>query len=472
MPNLYYRFNHNLGDSVCFAHLLHLYRSRNYTIACDSNHEAQVAFDAAGVIHHKGPTFEAAHVIAHPWFFFKGYNEPTPDPDWSGSQLASNLNRSPLPVLREPFEALWDELCNTRLQSGGLIPSTVRDSVRKFVGNLPKPIVLVQTTGESRPEVTDLPSDIIAPLCWSVLRSTKGSIVVLDEDGRNPVPSHPRIKVLRNGIKDVTTYHLLSLFEEAGVLVAVVGSAYQLAKLSNIPVVGIWPWLHPSCNTLPNLNAINMVPNDLRFKLVNIARMPRWNIVEYDGLFPDTATVAIHASRFLEAPRYLPGHYRGRDVMMQHWVRDLSDVKGLDWLLREIKSRYVEPDIVEVGCSKYKTDWSGRGNSTYLLAAIADSTGGTFTCLDKDTSAVAKQCKKWNNGVYLSANTSEAIAWDQGLIDVLFLNEEIDLSNCRGLHKESLVIINKNGNVAVREERPTTATVADLSLSPAQPARP
>jgi len=450
MKDIYLRCDGNLADHVNLAHVLALYKKRGFNTSIRYELEYHPIWDAMSVDYRDGRHPKTGRFpIPYRWAYFRDYNEPVPELDWSGSRLAMHIGRSPLPSLDEPLDHLWEELCGVHIRAKP-VGTEIRKQVQGFLDGLPRPIVLIQTANEQGPEERNIPKDAVAPLCWMILSQTNGSVVILDYMERNPVPSHRRIKTLRTAMAS-TVSHLLGLMEEADALISVDAGPYHLARMTDLPTIGLWPSTYPSCNALPNKNTVNMVSADPRLTLVNIARMPRWNIVEYAGKYPDPKDVTTILLRLLEGPRYLGEDYRGRDAMMQQWVRDWSDVTGLDWLLREIKAKFVEPDIVEVGCVKYRTDWSGKSNSTFLLACLVDSTGGTLTCIDRDTTTVERQCKRWKNVIYLNSDPYVALGMDQGRIDVLYLNEDVDLTNCQGLHERTMVAVNKNGNVTVKQ---------------------
>lgn len=441
---MYLRFGNGVGDNVNFVHLLNLYRKRGWRIACDYAYDKKIIWDAIGV-EYRDRTASIEQPNTHPWLFFLGFNEPVAEHDWSGSRISANLNRNPLPVIKEPFEKLWDELCQDRLDFTHLIPNSIRDTIQSALDTLPKPIMLLHTSGVTMGKIKDLPRESVPSLCWKLLDATHGSIVILDSGNKNPIPAHPRIKIAREMLKNITLTHLAGLLDTADILIGVDSGPYHMARMTKIPTIGVWPSLYPSCNALPNSQAINMVPNDMRFKLVNIARAPRWNIVEYEGLYPDPDEIVRHATRMLQGPRYLNKELTGRDAMMQHWTRDLTSTNAFDQLLREIKSRFPEPDIVEVGSSRYRTDWH-ECNSTYLLAALADSLGGTFTCLDRDISVPAKQCKHWSNAKFMKTKDHSG---DHGGIDVLFVRDKKFARNVQGLREDGMIVMCENGNVTI-----------------------
>jgi hypothetical protein len=168
MTRLRIRFDHGLGDCVHFAHLLQLYKRRHYEVFVHFEDNKDIVWKAAGI-----PWGELDGSDYHPWAYSAEFNRPEPDIDSSGSKTASNLNQAPLPNIGD-VNSLWEELCSVNLE--GSIDRYITDAnieeVATFLQHLPRPIILLHTSGTNMPGSKNLPHDVVTNstgYCWIAL---------------------------------------------------------------------------------------------------------------------------------------------------------------------------------------------------------------------------------------------------------------------------------------------------------------
>jgi hypothetical protein len=424
-------FDHGLGDCVHFAHVLQLYKRRGYEVCVHYEGNKKLVWKAAGI-----PYVQLEGSARHRWSYAADFNRPQPDCDWSGSKTASNINQHPLPYIGE-VDALWEELCSVSLEESCLLhlkPADVYEA-GKFLRNLPRPIILLHTSGTNFAPSKNIPHDVVADLYRILLDRSDGSLVVLDWDFRVPTLAHGRFRHIKRDWGHLSLNQLAALMLQSSLLIGVDSGPYHFASLTNLPALGVFHKHYPSCVTLPRARNVNMVRRD-GCKDVNIARRARWNVVEYAGNLPAAEEIARHALRMIAGPRY--GLQLGRDIMLQQWVRDwalgststspLADRNHtLDFLLRETRRRFAEPRIVETGCIRSLEDWSGAGCSTYLFAAFINGLGrGKLISVDnsdRHSQFATEATRAWAPGVVVQV--ADSVDWLRGTderIDVLYLD--------------------------------------------------
>lgn len=441
MSELKLWFDHGLGDCVHFAHVCQLYKNRGDTIKLHYEVNKSLIWQAAAV------TYVAIEGTRyHPWRYFPSFNSPVNNIDWSGNKIALNLNIESLPNIGE-IDNLWEELHKVNLENSleELVDQKVKDAMSAFLGDLPRPIILIHTSGTNMPGSKNLPNDQVEELYRILLTRTNASLVLLDWDFRVPLWNHGRIRHVKRDIGHISLEQLYSLIRHASLMIGVDSGPYHFMGLTQVPTLGVFHHHYPSCVGLARSKTINMTRNAASYKPINVSRRPRWNIIEYSGQMPNAEDIARHAMRIIEGGRYLKDPNKiGRDIMIQQWVRDwchgstgtspFADRKyTMDFLLREISLRFSCPNIVETGCTRSAEDWGGAGNSTYIFGAYLDGRGcGHLTTVDIDQNHIdfcKENTTQWHK--YIDYATSDSVAWlenYQNRIDVLYLDSmDVDI---------------------------------------------
>jgi hypothetical protein len=449
-------FHHGLGDCVQFAHLLRVYRSRGFEFSVRCEKRKALVFEAAGV--------PCVDVVAKEykvrWPHLPGFNLPTPTCEWSSNKAAQNVGVGPLPALGPPGE-VWEQLCAVDLEGAPerLLTADVAAEADRFLAGLPRPVVLIHTSGQHLVEKKNLPAETVQGLYRLLLDRTDGSVVILDWDGTTPGLQHGRVRHLGRDWGPVSLLELYALMRRADLLIGVDSGPFHFAALTHLPALGVFHEHYPSCVALPRAKNVLMARGSGAYQAVNHARRRRWNIVEYEGPLPTVEEIGRHAARMLEGPRY--GLPLGRDVMVQQWVRDWSLTrtalapladrnKTMDFVLRHMP---VSPTVVETGCIRSPEDWSA-GYSTYLFAALLDGRPGRLISVDRDAAHCAFARRTvWGSPEVVHADSVEWLRSFREPIDVLYLDSldahitghaEHGLAEARAaedkLHDHSLVV--------------------------------
>jgi ADP-heptose:LPS heptosyltransferase len=451
-------FPHGLGDCVHFLHLAQLLKRRGYDVHVHSDANKSFLWRVGGL-----KTCIRSEAIHYPWDYAPGFNRPVPESDSGSNKLAGNFG-PPLPDIG-PIALLWDELCNVNLEGigDGLISSDTQRRVDQLVDGLPRPIVLLHTTGTNFPRQKNLPTPIIEDLYQRLLESMPGTLVLLDWDNRVPLLAHPRVQHLRSDWGSLALEALYALMQHSDLLIGVDSGPYHFASLTQTPALGIFLRHYPSCVTLPRARNVNLISNGENYREVNVARRKRWNIVEYAGELPTAVEITTQATRMLAGPRYLRDSIRmGRDVQLQQWISDWSQQSDncaiLDFALKEVSRRYAVPAIVHASQATAVEGWSD-GYSSYIYGAFLDGlgTGYLIALLGEpvERDALMAQLSPWHN--YTEVAATDAMSWlgaSNARIDVLHLSplderkyiaaERAFAQLCaaeKNLHEASLVVI-------------------------------
>jgi predicted O-methyltransferase YrrM len=429
MSVLHIQFDHGLGDCSAFAHLLQLYRRREYSFAIESDANKDLVWKAAGAA-----AASDAPLSRHEWNHPPHFNRPDASNQISSSKIGWNINLPPLPNIGDP-EDLWRELCAVNLEAA-MVPFIGLEEHRDafaFLKYLPRPIVLLHTAGTTSPETKSLPSASATELYRLLLGGFEGSLVLLDWDNRVPKLAHARVRHTETDWSHISLAQLAALMEESALLIGVDSGPYYFASLNRIPALGVFHHHYPACLTLPRTNNLNMTR--AAYRTINISRRTAWNIVEYASHMPTAEEIACQAFRMLAGPRY--GLPLGRDVMMQQWIRDWCSTstpafpvqdrdQTLDFLFREMTKRFAGPTIVETGCVRATEDWRA-GYSTYLFGAYLDGLGsGRLISLDNSAANcrfAELQTEAWSKRTMVVCTDSVAWLANAGeQIDVLYLD--------------------------------------------------
>lgn len=450
-------FDHGCGDVCHFSRVLQLYKNRGYDVKIHYEMNKKAIWDAAGIVFDKNPG------IYHEFQYHGGFNSPTPEADYSGNKIASNLI-APLPDIGK-IEDLWEEICNVEIKH--IPPQSAVDEALKFIDRLPRPIILLHTNGSNWTFEKDLPHGNTMELYRLLLDNTKGSIILLDWDFRVPMLDHGRIRHLKRDWGHIDLMQFSALYNVSDLLIGVDSGPLHWALFHDIPVLGVFHHFYPSCVCLPRAKTVHMTRDADSYKPVNFARRPRWNIVEYNGEYPPAKDILHHALRLLSGPKFLSKELIGRDVMMQQWLDWSHGSTGLSGhtdrgntfsFILEAAKKFTNPVFVETGCIRSHEDWGGAGNSTYLFACYVASRNGKLFSVDinqDNATFAAKEISQWKaNAAVACKNSIDFLTQFQDKIDVLYLDsldcEEpnhpehalIEIKNSeKNMHDQSLIAI-------------------------------
>ncbi|QDV53287.1 glycosyltransferase family 9 protein [Gimesia fumaroli] len=372
------KFFHGLGDSVYFAHSLPLYAKRGHKLKIRCRPDKHILYKPTGL---EIITTNQNHVQRHPWKHPPRIDQLHP---WSNNKAGMNLSRQPMPEIGEPDE-LWDEYCAIQLNIEPFLSDKSRAEVRLLIEELPRPLILLHTMGNSLPRRKNISPEITVELYQQLLDRTSGTIILLDWDNRVPRTSNKRVRHLTDDLRCLNTEELLTLMTMSDLLIGIDSGPLHLTRYTNTPAIGIWTHHFPSHFTLPRERTLHTVIRALAGKNKTRQLRTPFNIVEQTtGSEHEPGILADLSVRMLEKPRYLTKSLIGADVQLQKIVEEhdqrvfghQDNHQGFDLLFEEIVKHFEAPVIVETGMIKPKENWEGATFSTYLFGAFCSKYGG------------------------------------------------------------------------------------------------
>jgi predicted O-methyltransferase YrrM len=230
------------------------------------------------------------------------------------------------------------------------------------------------------------------------------------------------------------------------------------------------PGHYPSTYSVPRRQQLNVVLAEPTRAWNRYKRIP-WRVVEQPGGAFDANRLAGWCAQMLAPRRYLDEDESAADVQLQQFVGEwcrgvggnaLSGFadrhRSFDLLLREMRTRFAHPIVVETGTVRAEEDWGGAGFSTYWLGAFLSRRGGRLHSVDWSAAHCAF-ARTWTE-IFASTVTvhqEDSVAFLQKFpapIDVLYLDSldttetghaehaqrELEAALPR-LHEKSLVLI-------------------------------
>lgn len=458
------RFEHGLGDTVNFLHLVPLYRRRGYQLEVDCPPERQLLLSIAGA----QACRRSDALISHPWVH-RGYADITPERPWASNRVLSNLGVAPLPQIGDQSE-LWDELCQVRLQANDHLSASSVESVQRWLAGLPRPIVLLHTSGRTSPELKNLDSQLCLELQRQLLDAIEGTLVLLDGQADAPALQSFRVRRFQPDASEPVS-DLLALIQAADLLIGIDSGPLHLAQLTNTPALGLWTKHHPALFALPRARTLHLTLAYCWRHIDPLVRIPfriaqqRWSDCLDPGLIVDLTR------RLLTPPRYFSDDELAADVQLQQFVDQFERGeagglanhadrhRGFAALLREAGARFERPHIVETGTMRAEEDWSGAGLSTYLFGAYCYRHGGRLDSVDCDQ-ANCNFAERWTRifrgsvRVHCDKSVTFLSSLPDESVDVLYHDsldtdlpghaesclEEVQAAQCK-LHPRSIVAL-------------------------------
>lgn len=426
------RFYHGLGDAANFARLIPMYLKRGHQIGVECTPDKRIIFESAGatIVEH------AEH--EHHWGYPPHDVHQGHGLDHQGSKLGWNISQAPLPDIG-PKDELWSEYCQTQVHVRPQIPARDWKFVETWLQDLPKPVVLLHTKGNTGQSVKSLPDEIAAIFYRELLDRSEGTLILLDWDDRVPRLASYRVRHLTDMSGGCSTERMFALMEQADLMIGVDSGPLHAAGLTSIPRVGIWmPGHYPSRYSLPDPAQLNLVLEGASAQWNRYRRVP-WNIVTQGGQRWHADWLAEQCIRMLQPAKYLQPGQLGADVQLQHWIEELcrgdrhqsnrkytDRNRSFDVLLREATRRFATPTFVETGTIRAEEDWDGAGYSTYLFGNYLRQRQGQLHSVDL-TPAHCEFARTWTRvfGETVHVHQADSVGFLKSFsnpIDVLYLD--------------------------------------------------
>jgi hypothetical protein len=427
------RFPHGLGDCTYFAHQMPLYLSRGHNITVVCSPDKDILFRDSGV----SISHEIGDERVVSWHDARSLNDVDQRTLWAANKAVVNLCVAPMPDIGTPQD-LWTEYCQIRLDLRRHIPPENWTQVEAFLEKLPRPIVLVHTTGNSNQGTKSLPAEMTRELYKCLLNRIPGTLILLDWDNRVSRLASYRVRHLTDDWEWLDVPRLMALLDQADLILGIDSGPLHAARFTDTPAIGMFPTPdhYPVRWCLPRNRQVNVVPRRFSHEWNKRMRIA-YNIVECPGASLDPSYLADVAARMLAGPRYLDAAQLGADLQLQQFVLEwerggegslshyVDRHNSYDRLFMEIRARFKEPFMVETGCIRAEEDWGGAGFSTYLLGAFLHRYGGRLLSLDNtpDHCAFARQMVQEMSCVTVECRDSlEGLATLGKPVDVLLLD--------------------------------------------------
>lgn len=426
-------FHHGLGDCAYFAHLVPLYTRRGHRIAVECAPDKRFLFEAAGA-----RVLEPGEASAkHEWAYPSGGTHPGQGRFWQGSKMGHNISAPPLPDIGSVAER-WDEYVSVELDVVSRLPQSARDTARRWLERLQRPITLFHQKGNTAQARKSIPDAVAARFYERFIDRCDGTLILLDWDRRVPRIASHRVRHL-DDLGACSLEVLLAVMAEADLLIGVDSGPSHLARCTNVPTLVFWmPGHYPSTYTLPRRHQANVVLADHTRQWNRFKRIP-WNIVEHPGAEFDPDRMAALVADFHAPATYIPED-RGADLQFRQFAREFCRWNGgtsslaghwdrnrsFDVLFREATRRFPKPRFVETGTIRSEEDWGGAGFFTYLCAAYAHRRGGRLESVDLSPSN-CRFSREWTAifGDTVAVHERDSLAYlaeATGPFDVVYLD--------------------------------------------------
>lgn len=411
-----FKFHHGLGDCANAAHLFALYNKLGHKIGIECTIDKIPLFRAAGcrIITDAGKE--------HPWSHYPSPERPTLENHWSGNKTAWNISKDDLPNIGSMSD-VWNDLISVKLDLDEFVTDKHKKDVEKHIKNMPRPLVLLHTKGNTSPENKNYPDELHFDLYREILDRMNGTILLMDWDDRVSQFPHNRLKKIWKGLNTLELYQTI---KRADCVIGIDSGVLHFSRFTNTPAIGIWMNHYPSHYSLPNANAVHLVNS--KHSDWNKRRKLTFNILETPD-YPTTWEIADTLTKVLAAKK----HPVGPDIVLQQMLIRCHTTdknpycdrhKSFSAFFNEINSP--SPLIVETGCIKNEEDWSA-GHSTYILGWFVKNKNGSLISIDIDRNNV-NFAKNWTKNMPVTIHHSDSRAWFKNYagrpIDALYLDSD------------------------------------------------
>ena len=346
-----------------------MYIRRGHSIEVKCTPEKRILFEAVGATTTENDDDAEAD---HPWNYPPLGTHDGHGRFWQGSKMGHNISQFPLPDIGDK-NLLWQEYADLRIDITPQLPRSAMRKAESWLANLPRPIVLLHSRGDSSQESKSLPDQLATAFYEAFINRCDGTLILLDWDNRVPRLASYRLRHL-DDLGTCSLDVLLALMQQADLLIGVDSGPLHLARLTKIPKIGVWlPGHYPAVYSLPAREQLNVVLTEHTHQWNRFKRIP-WNIVEQPGQAFEAVGLADICHRMLSPPRYFGKEDIAADVQMQQFVLDWAQCResgefcghwdrnrSFDVLLREITARFAAPVIVETGTIRSEEAWGGTG---------------------------------------------------------------------------------------------------------------
>lgn len=326
MKDIKFKFKHGLGDIANGCLMFNVFKSKGYNLTVDVEPNKLLLLKAAGinaVTHSSFPT----HDYLHTDHFFD-----LDKPDYLHNKMAHGMFDKVFPYIGTP-EEVWKDMCSIKLTASHLITPEIEDETNRFLKDLPRPIIGMHTIGSNWSEKKSLSIETSFNTLRKILDYTKGSVVSLDFDGREPIVSSARCKGIKPGWGHISFDRLCCLYSKLDLLVAIDSGPLHCASVfTDVPILGVFSGIHPVRVCVPNKKAIYMVPSKYHSNWED--RKTDWNFLEYSGDTPKAEEIALAATEYIKDGKIVNSCIKNPTEFCGMWVyqRVEHDKRNMEFL--------------------------------------------------------------------------------------------------------------------------------------------
>lgn len=282
------RIDNGLGDFAHIGYSLQLWKNRGYEIFLEGGWDTRLIWKAAGV-----NLLETNDQAPFYRYEYRDEFRDISQPEWISSKIGRNLTNPFFPQIGEG-EALWNELCEVRLDCMPFVPEETIKYIEERLSQYPKPWIAWSTQGISFEQLKCIPQKVASDAALAVLNETGGTLFVLNLRNREPVVEHQLYKSWKSvagGMKRCTLESLAALYSLCDLVVGVDSGPFHFASLTPAKCLGLFRKMPPVSCCIPNPNAVYFV------SATNHAdwekRKEQWNFKEYAGEEPTAEDITL-----------------------------------------------------------------------------------------------------------------------------------------------------------------------------------
>lgn len=383
-----YRFVHGLGDCANFAHIVAAYKARGIDLGLSVTADKECLFRAAQaeiVPKDAAKPHEFGHPAAvptkkHDWPNPNTYEKAQPGQAWRVNKTGHNIGKLPLPPFGLEGSDAWREVCGVELSLREQYDVEICRRIDELLADLPRPIVLVHTNGNTGQDAKSWKGKAALPLMHAILDATDGgSLVQLDWDNRVERIASRRVRHIQDDgflcypCDVVATAYLI---DQADLLVGVDSGPLHLARFTDTPAIGLWKTHHPCFYALPRAKTLHLVGN--KHKEWDVWTRCEFNTImsAQEEVQPTDLESAVRGLLSGKSPAEVQfAHFLAKTRSQNAAITNYIDRNLSFGMVAEHLRQHPGAVMVETGCIRAAEDWGGAGYSTYLFGRLFQTLG-------------------------------------------------------------------------------------------------
>jgi ADP-heptose:LPS heptosyltransferase len=286
MNNLKIKFNHALGDTAQACALFSVWQQHGYSIEVEADGNKRMLWKAANIARaNEGSKYPFFEYVYPKTFWDPVKNEAAPEDDWKLNKIANAITHPLLPSIGE-HRQVWDELIKIRLNYDTIKNFQSSKEAEEFLKGMPRPIICIHSVGSNFSDRKSLPVGVTFRTILKLLKETKGSVISLDFDCREPIVGHPRCKGIKPSWGHIGFDRLCTLYDKSDLVIGVDSGPFHCTNFTNVKSLGVFLKIQPTRCCIPNPNAKYLVSSNLDKYWDSYSESGLWNFDRYKGECP------------------------------------------------------------------------------------------------------------------------------------------------------------------------------------------